>query len=98
MSKMGEYDSDWLSLHDEWLEGEEREIYEDRDSEFRYKLDHLMAPDKVTGDEYGLFFAAGGHAALIDFPDARRLQGIASRIYMNGGIVSAVCHGGVRMV
>lgn len=43
--------------------------------------------------QYGVFFAAGGHAALIDFPGATKLQKIASTIYKDGGIVSAVCHG-----
>jgi hypothetical protein len=39
------------------------------------------------------FFAAGGHACLRDYPDAKGLQDIAAKIYDAGGIVSAVCHG-----
>ncbi|KAI8716625.1 hypothetical protein NCS52_00956700 [Fusarium sp. LHS14.1] len=44
--------------------------------------------------EYGLFFASAGHASLIDYPEASGLQSIASKIYVDGGIVCAVCHGG----
>lgn len=41
-------------------------------------------------NQYGLFFASAGHASLIDYPDASGLQSIASKIYLAGGIVSAV--------
>ena len=44
--------------------------------------------------QYGIFFASAGHASLIDYPTATQLQRIASKIYSDGGIVSAVCHGG----
>jgi putative intracellular protease/amidase len=40
--------------------------------------------------QYGLFFASAGHASLIDYPDAKGLQNIASKIFTAGGIVSAV--------
>lgn len=51
------------------------------------------ADDPFSRIQYGVFFAAGGHAALLDFPTAVKLQKIASTIYKDGGIVSAVCHG-----
>jgi putative intracellular protease/amidase len=31
---------------------------------------------------------------LIDYPDAKGLQGIAASMYDAGDIISAVCHGG----
>jgi putative intracellular protease/amidase len=40
--------------------------------------------------QYGIFFASAGHASLIDYPEAKGLQNIASKIFTNGGIVSAV--------
>lgn len=43
--------------------------------------------------QYGVFFASAGHAALIDYPYATGLQALASKVYTNGGILSAVCHG-----
>jgi putative intracellular protease/amidase len=40
--------------------------------------------------QYGIFFASAGHAALIDFPHAKGLQRIATDVYAQGGVVSAV--------
>lgn len=40
--------------------------------------------------QYGLFFASAGHASLIDYPEALQLQRLASKVYSDGGIVSAV--------
>jgi putative intracellular protease/amidase len=41
-------------------------------------------------DEYGVFFASAGHAALIDYPHATQLKKIAAKVWQSGGIVSAV--------
>ncbi|KAM5343598.1 hypothetical protein ACJ41O_012135 [Fusarium nematophilum] len=94
VSETGTYQPDWLSMQKEWLPEEDRKVWEDHSSEFRSKLDKLMKPNDVDPSEYGLFFASAGHASLIDYPDAKGLQSIASKIYVDGGIVSAVCHGG----
>ena len=40
--------------------------------------------------KYGLFFASAGNASLIDYPDAKGLQSIASKMYSDGSIISAV--------
>ncbi|KKK25575.1 hypothetical protein P175DRAFT_0191476 [Aspergillus ochraceoroseus IBT 24754] len=94
VSETGTYQADWLSQQKDWLDDEDRAVWEDHSSEFRSKLDHLYKPSDVNPSSYGLFFASAGHASLIDYPDARGLQAIASRIYADDGIVSAVCHGG----
>ena len=74
---------------------EDKRVYEDHGSEFRSKLDNLLKPSDVNWRDYGLFFASAGHASLIDYPDAKGLQNLASDIYgSNKGILSAVCHGG----
>ena len=52
-----------------------------------------MTPEEVNPDEYKAIFYAGGHGAMFDFPDNKKLAEIAAKIYDNGGIVSAVCHG-----
>ncbi|GFG19877.1 glyoxalase 3 [Aspergillus udagawae] len=56
--------------------------------------DKDRAPSDINPAKYGIFFASAGHASLIDYPDAKGLQAIASKIFTSGGIVSAVCHGG----
>ncbi|KAK8054942.1 class I glutamine amidotransferase-like protein [Apiospora rasikravindrae] len=93
-SETGQYQPDWLSQQKDWLSDAERAVWEDHAGGFRSKLDNLLKPGDIKPGEYGLFFASAGHGSLIDYPDAKGLQGVASKIYNNGGIVSAVCHGG----
>lgn len=92
-SEDGTYKPDHNSLSDDFLKEDDKKIYEDKNSDFRSKLDKLRSASAVNAEEYGVFFAAGGHATLIDFPGAKGLQSIASKIWSNGGIISAVCHG-----
>ncbi|KAH7323055.1 class I glutamine amidotransferase-like protein [Stachybotrys elegans] len=94
VSETGSYQPDWLSEQKDWLNDEDRRVWEDHSSEFRSKLDHLYSPRDIDASKYGLFFASAGHASLIDYPDAKGLQSIALDMYAHGGIVSAVCHGG----
>ncbi|KAE8140539.1 class I glutamine amidotransferase-like protein [Aspergillus pseudotamarii] len=94
VSETGTYQPDWLSQQEDWLPQEDRAVWEDHSSEFRSKLDKLLKPSDINPDNYGLFFASAGHASLIDYPGAKGLQSIAAKVYTDGGIVSAVCHGG----
>ncbi|PNS20615.1 NFX1-type zinc finger-containing protein 1 [Sphaceloma murrayae] len=94
VSETGTYSADWLSETEDWLKGEDRKQWQDPKSPFNVKLDHLKKPSEIDASEYGIFFASAGHASLIDYPDAKGLQDIAAKIYADGGIVSAVCHGG----
>lgn len=94
VSETGSYSPDSLSLTKDWISEEDLAKYNDPKSEFRAKLDKLNKPSDINPDEYGLFFASAGHASLIDYPDAKGLQAIGVKIWDNGGIVSAVCHGG----
>ena len=43
--------------------------------------------------QYQIFFAAGGHGAIYDFPKAANLQKLGAEVYAHGGVVAAVCHG-----
>ncbi|RPA83983.1 chaperone protein HSP31 [Ascobolus immersus RN42] len=92
-SEEGTYVPDHLSLSEDYLKGDDKKIWEDKNSDFRKRLDSLKKASDLNADEYGVFFAAGGHATLIDFPKAKGLQSVASKIWSKGGIVSAVCHG-----
>ncbi|KAF2218612.1 class I glutamine amidotransferase-like protein [Elsinoe ampelina] len=94
VSETGTFQADWLSETEDWLKGDDRKQWEDANSPFRTKISQLKKPSGVKAEDYGLFFASAGHASLIDYPDAKGLQEIAAKIYEDGGIVSAVCHGG----
>jgi len=93
VSEKGTYVADWLSLQPSFLNDEERKEYEDKSGDFRHKLDNMPNVDSIDGKKYGIFFASAGHAALIDYPHAKGLQKIATDVWTQGGVVSAVCHG-----
>jgi len=52
----------------------------------------------VDADRYQVIHFAGGHGTMWDFADDRDLQRVTGRIYDQGGIVSAVCHGPAALV
>lgn len=57
------------------------------------KLNLSMKPEEVKPEEYKAIFFAGGHGVMWDFPNNKKLAEITSKIYDNGGVVAAVCHG-----
>ncbi|UTX48215.1 type 1 glutamine amidotransferase domain-containing protein [Chryseobacterium sp. MA9] len=73
-----------------------KEFWENQ--EYKNKIDHSMIPSQVNPKEYSTIFYAGGHGAMWDFADNKELADIASKIYENGGIVAAVCHGPAGLV
>jgi len=67
-----------------------KEFWESKD---KSKIDNSLIPAQVNTGDYSTIFYAGGHGAMWDFADNTELADIASKIYENGGIVAAVCHG-----
>jgi len=65
---------------------------------YRAKIEHTLKPSEVKPQEYAAIFYAGGHGAMWDLADNTPLAVIASKIYENNGIVSAVCHGPAGLV
>ncbi|KAJ4290431.1 plasma membrane heat shock protein [Kalmusia sp. IMI 367209] len=92
-SEKGTWTEDWLSLQPGFLSETERKQYDDKNSDFRTEIDKNRKATDLDGSKYGVFFASAGHAALIDYPHATDLKAIASKVWANGGVVSAVCHG-----
>ncbi|EUC41086.1 hypothetical protein COCMIDRAFT_9161 [Bipolaris oryzae ATCC 44560] len=92
-SEKGTWTEDWLSLQPGFLSEEERQQYDDKSSDFRRNMDRNLKAEDLLETEYGIFFASAGHAALIDYPHAINLKKIAAKVWENGGVVSAVCHG-----
>ena len=68
------------------------------DAMYRTKIENTMKPSEVKTEEYSVIFYAGGHGAMWDFPDNVELANIATEIYENNGVVSAVCHGPAGLV
>lgn len=92
-SETGTYTPDWLSQQPDFLSGEDLAIWNDTNSDFRKKLDNMTKATDLDASAYGIFYASAGHAALLDYPTARSLQGVAEQVWAHGGIVSSVCHG-----
>jgi putative intracellular protease/amidase len=54
---------------------------------------NTFTPGEINPTDYSAIFHAGGHGTMWDFPDDMAIAAIAQKIYEQGGIVSAVCHG-----
>ncbi len=95
-SETGTYAFDEFSLLPPFLAGSDKAIYENPKHPFMVKMtSRVMKASDLKKNEYGLFFASAGHAALYDYPDARGLQAAAEDVWNRGGILAAVCHGPV---
>lgn len=66
--------------------------------DFLNKLSTTLSADAINPNDYDAIYYAGGHGVMWDFPEDENLQSIASTIYDNGGVVSAVCHGVVGLL
>ncbi|HFU4024517.1 TPA: type 1 glutamine amidotransferase domain-containing protein [Streptococcus suis] len=65
-----------------------------KDADFRNRaLGQTLRPDQVKAADYDVIFYTGGHGVMWDFPKSVEIAELASQIYQNGGLVTAVCHG-----
>lgn len=68
------------------------------DPVLRQATEETMKPSEINPEDYAAIFYAGGHATMWDLPDDKALAAIATRIYEQGGVVGAVCHGPAGIV
>jgi putative intracellular protease/amidase len=73
-----------------------REFWEN--PEVQAKVRNTMRPDQVDVSAYQAIHFVGGHGAMWDFPGDLSIAAIAARIYENGGVIAAVCHGPAGLV
>lgn len=93
VSETGTFGYDEHSLSPDFLQGDDLAVYNNANSEFNIAIKNIKKASDVDPTEYNIFYAAGGHGTLMDFPYAKGLHSIAQRIWANNGVVSAVCHG-----
>src|SRR5262244_1786159 len=93
-TETGAFGMDEHSIQKPFLTDEARAVLNNPKHPFNVKLNsQLMKASDVKKEEYGLFFASAGHAALYDYPKAKGLQAVAADIWERGGVVGTVCHG-----
>lgn len=93
VSETGTFGYDEHSLSPDFLQGDDLAVYNNAHSEFNIAIKNIKKASDIDPTEYNIFYAAGGHGTLMDFPHANELHSIAQRIWANNGVVSAVCHG-----
>lgn len=93
VSETGEFGWDENSIAPDALAGDDKAIFLDKHSEFNVTVAKIRRSADVNPKDYGVFFAAGGHGTVFDFPKATATHNLALQIYAHNGVVAAVCHG-----
>lgn len=62
------------------------------------QLERSPAVAAIDASKYAALFLIGGSAAMFDFPFHEPLQHQIAKIYEQGGVVGAVCHGPAALV
>ncbi|MCT4588763.1 MAG: type 1 glutamine amidotransferase domain-containing protein [Carboxylicivirga sp.] len=65
---------------------------------YQSKIANTLSPNQIDASNYDAIFYAGGHGTMWDFPNNQSLNQIAAKVYDDGGIVGAVCHGPAGIV
>ncbi|NQX39371.1 type 1 glutamine amidotransferase domain-containing protein [Pedobacter steynii] len=73
-----------------------KEFWEDE--VYHQKISNSHKPSEVKAEDYTAIYYAGGHGAVWDLPDNQEIAALATKIYENNGVVSAVCHGPAGLV
>ena len=68
------------------------------DPEMARKLADTPKPGEIDPADYDVVLYAGGHGTMWDFPGNDELVSLARRVYEDGGVVAAVCHGPAGLV
>lgn len=93
VSENGSYGFDDHSLSEDFLTGEDREAYENKDSEFMQGLKNIKKAADVNPDDFDIVFVSAGHAVAFDYPHAKAAQNIVRTLLEGDKVVAAVCHG-----
>ena len=56
------------------MNGEDKEIFDNANSEFNVALKNLKKASDLDPNDYDIFFGSAGHGTLFDYPHAKDLQ------------------------
>lgn len=93
VSETGSFAIDDHSILPGYISDEDLVEYNNKEAKIHKAFSEVFKVSDIKAENYSIFFAAGGHACLYDFPTSTGLQKVAEEIYAAGGIVAAVCHG-----
>lgn len=62
------------------------------------KAKQSFQPKDIHSADFVAIYFTGGHGPMWDFTDNTELKEVALKIYNNGGIISALCHGVAGLV
>lgn len=94
ISENGKFGWDEHSLSPSFASEKELARSKDPSDPFAKALAGIKSATAVSAKDYGIIFAAGGHGTVFDFVGkVPHLYELASSVWANGGVVSAVCHG-----
>lgn len=62
-------------------------------AEFMDRLENTLSPSMINPGEYKAIYYSGGGSAMFGVAENENIQAIAGKIYEQGGIISAICHG-----
>ncbi|MGO4339890.1 type 1 glutamine amidotransferase domain-containing protein [Labrys sp. KB_33_2] len=65
---------------------------------FMTRLKNTMAAADADPRGYAAIYFTGGHGTMWDFRGNNALKNLGERIYRQGGVVSAVCHGAAGLL
>ncbi len=68
------------------------------DNNFMNLLKHTKSPQELKASDYKAIYYSGGGSAMFGVAENINIQNIATEIYKNNGVVSAICHGTAGIV
>jgi putative intracellular protease/amidase len=68
------------------------------DTDAMRQLGATLRTDALRAEDYAAVLVMGGKGAMFDLADDVALRALLGRIYAQGGVVSAVCHGPAALV
>ncbi|PRT54010.1 Glyoxalase 3 [Wickerhamiella sorbophila] len=95
-SETGTFNWDQHSIADGALSADEKAVLDDKSHDFHKATQAIKKASELNPADYGVFYAAGGHGTIFDFDGkAPGVASFAGKVWDDGGVVSAVCHGPV---
>jgi len=67
--------------------------WEDKQYPVHAKLATMKPAGQIDPTQYDAIYVAGGHACIVDLPNAKNLKKLIANIYERGGVVGVACHG-----